>query len=128
LFSLVPQVPQLSSNIRAFGIVDKFLEHSRIFVFCNGGEEKHYITSADLMPRNLDRRVEVTCPVYDPEIQKEISSFLELQCQDNVKARILDRDLLNKLHADAATEKNRSQWRIYDYLKELNTPEQQEPG
>jgi polyphosphate kinase len=128
MFSLVPQVPQLSSSIRACGIVDKFLEHSRILVFCNGGEEKHYITSADLMPRNLDRRVDVTCPVYDPEIQQEIRSFLELQCRDNVKARIRDRDLLNKLHADAATEKNRSQWRIYDYLKELNSPEQQMTG
>jgi polyphosphate kinase len=120
MFSLVPQVPQMSSHIKAFGIVDKFLEHSRILVFCNGGQEKCYITSADLMPRNLDRRVEVTCPIYDPDIQQELKSFLDLQCQDNVKARILDKDLSNELLRDSSVEKNRAQWRIYDYLKKLN--------
>ncbi len=122
MFSVVPEVPEMSSNIKGFGIVDKFLEHSRIFVFCNGGEEKYYITSADLMPRNLDRRVEVTCPIYDTDLQQELKSFLDLQCRDNVKARILDKDLCNEFYGDSSEVEHRAQWSIYDYLKKLNQP------
>ncbi len=120
MFSLIPGIEGLSSNIRAFGIVDKYLEHSRIFVFCNGGEEKMYITSADVMPRNLDRRVEVTCPIYDPDLQQEIRTFLKLQLDDNVRTRILDKDLTNAFVPSDAEKKSRAQWSIYEYLKRLS--------
>lgn len=122
MFSVIPQLPGMSSNIQAIGIVDKFLEHSRIFVFCNGGDAKFYITSADLMPRNLDRRVEVTCPIYDLPLQQELKTFLDLQSQDNVKARILDKNLINEFVQDESGTCNRSQWSIYEYLKKLNRP------
>ncbi|HNW75563.1 MAG TPA: polyphosphate kinase 1 [Bacteroidales bacterium] len=86
---LVPGVPGLSENIEGTGIVDRFLEHSRVLVFCNGGDPQYYITSADWMVRNFDNRIEVACPVFDPEIRKEIRAMLELQMADNVKARII---------------------------------------
>ena len=87
---------ELSSNISAISIVDKYLEHSRIFLFGNGGDEKMYISSADWMPRNLNRRFEVACPIYDKEIQNELKEMLNIQLKDNSKARILDSSLLNQ--------------------------------
>ncbi len=117
MFSLIPGVPDLSSNILATSIVDKFLEHTRILWFCNGGEDAIYITSADLMPRNLDRRVEVTCPVYDPELRQELKSFLDIQFRDNVKSRILDKDLVNDFVQSEDQKHIRAQWEIYQYLK-----------
>jgi polyphosphate kinase len=87
---ITPGVPRLSENIEAISIVDKFLEHSRIFVFCNNNQELFYISSADWMTRNLDHRVEVACPIYDEEIKKEIRKTLEIQMSDNVKARIIN--------------------------------------
>ena len=69
--SLVTGVPGISENIHINGIIDRYLEHSRIFIFANGGEEKYYIGSADWMPRNLDNRIEVAAPVYDKEIQAD---------------------------------------------------------
>ncbi|NIW80666.1 MAG: polyphosphate kinase 1, partial [Calditrichae bacterium] len=96
MFSLIPGEENVSENIDAISIVDKFLEHSRFFVFCNGGENKYYLTSADWMPRNLDNRVEVTFPIYDPSIQQEIKEFINIQWQDNVKARILNPTLDNQ--------------------------------
>lgn len=86
---LVPGVPGLSENIEGTGIVDRFLEHSRVLVFCNGGDPQYYITSADWMVRNFDNRIEVACPVFDPEIREEIRAMLELQMADNVKGRII---------------------------------------
>ncbi len=62
-------------------IIDKFLEHSRIFIFCNGGKEKYYIGSADWMTRNLDNRVEVACPIFDQDVQR-MRAYFELQWQD----------------------------------------------
>jgi polyphosphate kinase len=89
MFSLVPGVPGLSDNIQAISIVDRFLEHSRIFVFGVGARRRTFISSADLMPRNLDSRVEVTCPIYSQQVQRELDKVLELQWRDNVKARVL---------------------------------------
>ncbi|MFB6305898.1 MAG: phospholipase D-like domain-containing protein, partial [Flavobacteriales bacterium] len=77
--SLIPGIKGLSDNIEAISIVDKFLEHSRVFIFCNNGDEKYYISSADWMTRNLDHRVEVTCPIFDKNIQKELKKMLEMQ-------------------------------------------------
>ncbi len=85
-------IPGISENIHVRSIVGEFLEHSRIFYFHNGGNEEIYMGSADWMPRNLDRRVEIVFPVEDEKIKKEILHVLELEFQDNVKAHILQPD------------------------------------
>jgi polyphosphate kinase len=120
MFSLVPGVPGLSENIEAIRIVDKYLEHTRIFVFANGGDELIYISSADLMPRNIDRRVEVTCPIYDKDIQEELRVFLDCQWKDNVKARLHSDGTIHHILKDSK-KKNRAQIDIYNYLKKLHT-------
>ncbi len=120
MFSLIPGIPEMSENIKAISIVDKFLEHSRILVFCNGGIEKVFITSADIMPRNLDRRIEVTCPIYSEEIKQELKKFLDIQWKDNVKARILNEPLDNRFRRRTTTRAFRTQWGIYDFLKKYH--------
>ncbi len=118
MFSLVPGVVGLSENIEARSIVDRYLEHSRIFVFCNGGKPLYYLSSADLMARNLDGRVEVVCPIYDPSLQGELQAFLDLQWADNTKARILDAGLTNQINSTPQGKKTRAQWEIYARLKD----------
>ncbi|UQZ83134.1 Polyphosphate kinase [Paenibacillus konkukensis] len=86
---LRPGVPGLSENIRILSIVDRFLEHSRILYFENEGEREVYISSADWMTRNLTRRIELICPVFDKQIQESLIRILELSLSDNVKARQL---------------------------------------
>jgi len=120
MFSLIPDVEGMSSNIEAISIVDKFLEHTRIFIFCNDGDEKVYISSADWMPRNIDRRIEVTCPIYDEDIKNELRSYMEIQWSDNVRARILNDKLDNTFRKDRSRKKIRTQWQIYDYLKKYH--------
>lgn len=88
--SLVAGVPGYSENIRINGIIDRYLEHSRIFIFANGGEEKYYIGSADWMPRNLDNRIEALVPVYDKEIQADLKRIVCYGLQDTAKGRIVD--------------------------------------
>jgi polyphosphate kinase len=121
MYSLKP-APQINtkSNIEAISIVDKFLEHSRIFIFCNNGQELFFISSADLMPRNLDRRIEVTCPIYDKSIQKELKTFIDIQWLDNVKARILNNTQSNRYRKTNSKKSVRSQVEIYNYLKSLD--------
>ncbi|MBS3808479.1 MAG: polyphosphate kinase 1, partial [Bacteroidales bacterium] len=114
--SLKPGVPGLSENIEAISIVDKFLEHSRIFYFYHGGNEKFFISSADWMVRNLDRRIEVTCPVYDPEIRRELKQQLKIQLSDNMKARILDEKQDNE-YVRNNHKPIRAQDAYYYYLK-----------
>lgn len=121
MFSMAPGAKGVSDNIRAIGIVDRFLEHSRFMIFCNGGEELVYITSADIMPRNLDHRIEVTCPVWDPAIKKEISDVFSIQWNDNVKARILDAELSNTMVAGGGIAL-RSQTEIHRYYSALSAP------
>jgi polyphosphate kinase len=116
--SLVPGIPGVSENIEAISIVDKYLEHSRIFVFCNSGTPKYYISSADWMTRNLDHRVEVACPIYDPNIQSELQTYLDIQWQDNTKARILDKAQDNRYRHDPSGVQVRSQDAIYQFLKD----------
>ena len=120
MFSLIPGIEGMSSNIEAISIVDKFLEHTRIFIFCNDGDEKFYISSADWMPRNIDRRIEVTCPIYDEDIKNELRSYMEIQWNDNVRARILNDKLDNRFRRDRSRKKIRTQWQIYDYLKKYH--------
>ena len=119
MFSLVPGLPGVSDHIEAISIVDRFLEHSRIYIFCNEDQPKYYISSADLMPRNIERRIEVTCPIYDPEIQTQLKEFIEIQIQDNVKARVLNAAQDNRVRAAGAGIKRRAQWEIHDYLRRL---------
>lgn len=111
---LVPGVQGLSENIEAISIVDKFLEHPRLFIFENGGTQSVYISSADLMTRNLDNRVELSCPIYDPEIKKELIETFEISWKDNVKARLLSANQDNAYRKNRRP-KLRSQFALYDY-------------
>ena len=104
--------------VQAISIVDEYLEHARVFIFHNGGDEKVYISSADWMVRNLDHRVEATCPIFDENIKKVLKNILEIQLSDNVKARILDNDLSNKYVRVDGGKKVRSQIEIYNYLQQ----------
>ncbi len=116
--SLVPGIPGISENIEAIGIIDRFLEHSRLFIFCNGGEEKYFISSADWMNRNLNYRIELACPIYDLSIQQEIREIFEIQFQDNVKARVIDAKHDNAYRKNTNSDTPiRSQIEIYHYLK-----------
>ncbi len=113
---LIPGKYGLSENIKAISVVDKFLEHPRIFWFKNAGEEKIYISSADLMARNIDHRVEMTCPIYDPILQEEIMDTFELSFNDNVKGRIQNATL-DEIYQENDLPPNRSQVSIYEYYK-----------
>ncbi|GAB2772330.1 polyphosphate kinase [Hymenobacter luteus] len=117
---LIPELPGQSENIRQRGMVDRFLEHARVYVFGNGGEEKVYVASADWMARNLDRRVEVAFPILQPDLRAEVRHLLDLQRQDNVKAR----DFHNRFIGpeDTAAARIRSQFDTYEYLKSLCKP------
>lgn len=117
--SLIPGVPGMSENIEAISIVDKYLEHSRILIFCNGGKELYFISSADWMTRNLDRRIEITCPIYDKKIQEEIKFMIDTQLKDNVKARIINATQDNPYVKADNSEKIRSQMEIYKYYLDM---------
>lgn len=93
---LVPGVPNQSENIEIISIVGRYLEHARVIIFHNNGDEQFYISSADWMTRNLDKRIEVTTPILDDEIKAEIRNAFEIQWKDNVKARVIDVHLRNK--------------------------------
>ncbi len=117
---LVPKIPGLSDNIEVIGIVDKFLEHSRVLVFANGGNPKFYLASADWMIRNFDHRFEVICPVYDPELKQELWDMLQIQLNDNCKARLVNRVPKNQYKTNDNPKRIRSQVEIYNYLKNKN--------
>ena len=117
--SLVTGVSGVSDNIRINGIIDRYLEHSRIFVFAAGGEEKVFIGSADWMPRNLDNRVEVVTPVYDPKIKEEMIRIVDAGLKDNMQGRIVDGRGTNESWRNEDSAPFRSQEYLYDYyLKE----------
>lgn len=121
--SVVPGVKGLSENIEIISIVDKFLEHSRILLFNNDEDEQIYIASADWMPRNLNRRIEVACPIYDQELKAELKEQLLIQLRDNQKARILDSNLQNEYCNKNSNEPIRSQIAYYNYLREIHKRE-----
>jgi len=109
--------------VKAISIVDEYLEHARVMIFHNDGKEKVFISSADWMVRNIDHRVEATCPIYDKEIQRELKEILRIQLEDNVKARILDNNLSNIYVENDHHKRIRSQIETYNYLlKKKNTP------
>ena len=116
--SLRPGIPGLSDNIHITSIVDRFLEHPRVMIFCNNNQEELYISSADWMTRNLDYRIEVGAPVLDPELRERIRTIFKIQESDNQKARIIDADQKNAYvaHIDGAPQ-IRSQIEIHSYLQ-----------
>lgn len=115
--SIKAGVPGLSENIYITSIVDRFLEHPRVMLFNNGGNEELYISSADWMRRNLDLRIEVGTKILDPDLKERIKAILILQQKDNRKARIVDADQVNNYVQDGPNEKQiRSQIEIHDYL------------
>lgn len=118
---LVTGVPGLSEGIEAISIVDRYLEHTRAYVFENGGDPVVYLSSADWMGRNLDRRVEVAFPLLDKALRAEMLQLLELQWRDNVKARLLDRKQTNPYRpAPVGTRKVRAQLSLWKMLAERN--------
>ncbi|QCW99390.1 polyphosphate kinase 1 [Aggregatimonas sangjinii] len=114
---LVPGVKGMSENIEAISIVDKFLEHPRIFIFGNDGNPKMYISSADWMTRNLDYRVEVGCPIYDADVKQELLDTFEMSWSDNVKARVFN-EAQDNAYRKNGNAKVRSQFAMYDYYLE----------
>lgn len=115
---LKPNVKGLSENLEIVSIVDRFLEHSRVYVFSNGGNPKYYIGSADWMVRNFDHRFEVITPIYDQHIQEELMDIINIQLTDNVKARFINGVPNNVYKQNNKEEPVRAQFKIYEYLKE----------
>jgi polyphosphate kinase len=116
IFCMYSESAKFVKPVKAISIIDEYLEHARVFIFHNNGSEKAYISSADWMVRNLDHRVEATCPIFDENIKKVLKNILEIQLSDNVKARILDNELSNRYARDRKIKKVRSQVEIYNYL------------
>lgn len=123
---LAAGIPGFSENIEALSIVDRFLEHGRIFSFHHGGKELVYLSSADWMVRNLSFRVETAFPVFDAAVKNEIMDFFEIQLSDNVKARILDYKMSNDYKRQNGDISIRSQMDTYYYLKRKSEREQTE--
>ncbi|MET4139883.1 polyphosphate kinase 1 [Pedobacter sp. UYP1] len=114
---LVPGIKDFSENITVISIIDKFLEHARVFIFGNNGKEEMFLSSADLMSRNFEHRVEVGFPVLDEDVKQEIRDIIDFQLQDNVKARDITRLNNNKYHKNRLSTKVRAQVQTYNYLK-----------
>ncbi|PQQ39546.1 polyphosphate kinase 1 [Photorhabdus laumondii] len=121
--SLVPSQPGFSENIQITSIVDRFLEHDRVYVFTNDGDEKVFLSSADWMTRNIDYRIEVAVCLLDPQLKQRVLDILELQFNDTVKARYVDKELSNSYVPRGNKRKIRAQLAIYDYIKALEQPE-----
>lgn len=115
---LVPGIPGMSENIEAISIVDNYLEHPRIFIFGNNGNPDIYISSADFMTRNLDSRVEVSCPIYDEDIKKELLDTFEIGWKGNVKARLHSQGLENKYRKRGNAKPFRAQLETYNYYRD----------
>lgn len=115
---LVPGLKGLSENIEVRSVVGRFLEHSRIFIFANGGDERYFISSADWMGRNLDRRIEVTTPVHDTELQKDLKFMVEAALKDNQKSRVIDKDQKNERFDKGDNEPFNSQVELHNYFAE----------
>lgn len=118
--TLKPGVAGISDNIRIISIVDRYLEHSRVIHFHNGGDTEVFISSADWMTRNLDERVEVTAPIYDEKLKKQILTGLDIQFKDNYKARIIDATQSNQYVSKGNRRTLRSQKNIYDMTQDAN--------
>jgi len=116
IFCMYSENKNYKKPVQAISIVDEYLEHARVMIFLNDGDEKVFISSADWMVRNIDHRVEAACPILEKEIKKEIIDLINIQLKDNIKARILDNDLENQYVNPRNKNKVRSQVEIYQYL------------
>jgi polyphosphate kinase len=116
---LIPGLKEMSENINIFSIIDRFLEHSRVYIFHNNGNEKIFLSSADWMKRNLNRRIEVAFPIYDAKIKKQIKDLMEIQIHDNTKARIIDMGQMNIYKKDKLVKDLSAQRDTFEYLKNL---------
>ncbi|AXT20181.1 polyphosphate kinase 1 [Flavobacteriaceae bacterium AU392] len=117
---LIPGIPKMSENIEVISIVDKFLEHTRLYIFGNDNDPKVFISSADWMTRNIDNRVEVSCPIFDNTIKQELIDVFEICWDDNVKSRILNTEIINKYKRNDLP-KVRAQFDTYNYyLNKVN--------
>ena len=121
IFCLLAENDKYKMPILAISIVDEYLEHARVIIFHNGGKEKVFISSADWMVRNLDHRIEVSCPVFEKDIQAELKDIMQIQLSDNIKARKLDNELENQYINPRNTKKVRSQVDTYNYLFKKNS-------
>lgn len=124
--SLITGIPGVSDTIRINGIIDRYLEHSRIFIFANGGDEKVFIGSADWMPRNLDNRIEVVAPVYDPGIKADLKRVIEYGLKDTLQGRIVDGTGENRPWTTEDKLPFRSQEELYRYYLNENKKEEQD--
>ena len=120
--SVIPGVAGQSENIELRGIIDRYLEHSRIIIFCNGGHERYYLGSADWMTRNFNRRVEVYVPVHDRTIRAELRRVVEYGLRDNMAARVIDGTDSNRIYQNGETP-FRSQKELYEYYTGLSQNE-----
>ncbi|VXC41711.1 Polyphosphate kinase [Flavobacterium sp. 9AF] len=112
---LIPGKKGLSENIEAISIVDNYLEHSRVYIFGNNNDPEIYISSADFMTRNIDARVEVTCPIYDEEIKQELIETFDIGWKANVKARLHSEKLKNEYRKTEGEKPFRAQLEMYNY-------------
>jgi polyphosphate kinase len=115
--ALVPGIVGLSDNIEVVSIVDRFLEHARVFIFHNDGDERIYLSSADWMERNLSFRIETTFPIYDPDLKAEVREMVDLQLNDNVKARYINERNNNEYRRTGSALPVRAQLETYFYYK-----------
>ena len=122
--SLMPGVAGKNQNIKIISVLDRFLEHARVYVFHNGGETDVYLSSADWMTRNIDQRVEVGVPIYDVRLKQQVLDTLDIQWRDNVKARIIDARQSNAYVKRGNKRSIRSQQHIYDYFARATTGSQ----
>ena len=113
---LIPGIKGVSDNIQVISIIDKYLEHPRVYIFENGGDPKMYISSADLMTRNIENRVEVACPIYDLDLQKQLLDTFMISWNDNVKARLINGSIQNEFKK-SKEQPFRSQWKLHEYFK-----------
>ncbi len=117
---LVPGTEKLSENVEAISIVDRFLEHSRVYIFHNNGDIKYFLSSADWMKRNLSRRIEAAFPIYDAELKKQIQRMIDIQLNDNIRARIINDTQDNQYKENGEVKKIRSQYDTYSLLNGSN--------
>ncbi|VEA01414.1 polyphosphate kinase [Salmonella enterica subsp. salamae] len=121
--SLIPQLEGISDNIRAISIVDRYLEHDRVYIFENGGDKQVWLSSADWMTRNIDYRIEVATPILDPRLKQRVLDIIDILFSDTVKARFIDKELSNRYVPRGNRRKVQAQLAIYDYIKSLEQPD-----
>lgn len=118
--TLLPGIKNVSDNIKIYRIVDMFLEHGRIYKFANAGKEKIYLSSADMLSRNLNRRIEVAFPIYDENHKIEINTIIQMQLEDTTKKRTINSKGFNDIDLNNSGNIRRSQTEIYDWIQQKN--------